>query len=163
LRSSPVSETPPGTGHDIVVARQVPGSADEIFDFLSDLGNHWLLADRFIEVLRLDREPGGEVHGGKVRMRGPLGIRRTAVTRVIDQERATMMSGTAELAGGTRARVTWSFGSNGDVTLVRLSTDVERAGALDRLLLALGGRAWLRRRFAAILDTLANYFADRRR
>jgi hypothetical protein len=153
-----VSETPPGSRHDIAVAREVPAPADEIFDFLSDLGNHWLLADRFIEVLRLEREPGGEAHGGKVRMHGPLGIRRTAVTRVTDQDRGRMMAGTAELGGGTRARVTWSLTPEGDATLVRLGADVETAGALDRMLLALGGKVWLRRRFGAILDTFTERF-----
>ena len=38
---------------------------------------------------------------------------------------------------------------------MRLAADVERAWAPDRLLLALGGRWWLRRRFASTLERLA--------
>jgi hypothetical protein len=69
-----------------------------------------------------------------------------------------MMTGTAELGGGTRARVTWSFTPDGDATTVRLAAEVEKAGPLDRVLLALGGKAWLRHRLAAILATLADRF-----
>jgi hypothetical protein len=137
---------------------KVPAPPGEVFDFLSDLGNHWVMADRFIEVVRLDGEPGGAAAGGRVRIHGPLGIRRTAVTRVTTRERPTMMTGTAELGGGTRARVTWSFTPDGDATTVRLAAEVEKAGPLDRVLLALGGKAWLRHRLAAILATLADRF-----
>jgi uncharacterized protein YndB with AHSA1/START domain len=136
----------------------VPASPEEVFDFLSDLGNHWLMADRFIEVVRLDGTPGEAATGGTVRMHGPLGIRRTAITRVTGQERPKMMTGTADLRGGTRARVTWSFVPDGDGTTVRLAAEVQKAGPLDRMLLTLGGKAWFRRHLATILAALAESF-----
>jgi Polyketide cyclase / dehydrase and lipid transport len=91
-------------------------------------------------------------------MHGPLGMRRTATTRVTSSERPTTMTGTAELSGGTRARVTWSFTPDGRGTTVRLAAALEKAGPLDRALLAIGGRAWFRRRLAAILAALADRF-----
>jgi uncharacterized protein YndB with AHSA1/START domain len=145
-------------GPDFSAEGHVPASPAAVFDFLSDLGNHWVMADRFIEVVRLDTDRGGTATGGKVRMRGPLGIRRTATTRVTSSERPTTMTGTAELSGGTRARVTWSFSPDGDGTTVRLAAALEKAGPLDRALLVLGGRAWFRRRLAAILAALADRF-----
>ena len=42
----------------------------------------------------------------------------------------------------------------GERTRVRLEATVEQASPLDRVLLAAGGRRWLERRFAAILQTL---------
>src|SRR4029453_8802813 len=44
-------------------------------------------------------------------------------------------------------------------TDVTLSAELEEATPLDRLLLALGGRAWLQRRFASVLGRLADLFA----
>jgi uncharacterized protein YndB with AHSA1/START domain len=143
---------------EISAAGQVAASPEEVFAFLSDLENHWLLADRFVEVLTLDRGSDGAVHGGSVRMRGPLGLGRTATTRVVSTESPVAMTGTADLSGGTRAVIHWRLARDGGPTRVELAAHLERAGSLDRLLLALGGRRWIRRRFSSILQTLARHF-----
>ena len=138
----------------------VPASPDAVFGFLSDLENHWALADRFIEVVELERADGDEpVQGGTVRMHGPLGTRRTARTRVVSVEQAHSLSGTATLSGGTSARVRWLLSPVTGGTRVCLSAELERPGPVDRVLLAVGGRRWLRHRFGAILRTLADRFA----
>jgi polyketide cyclase/dehydrase/lipid transport protein len=121
---------------------------------LHDLDNHWLLADRFIEVVHLD----GAGEGGKVRLRGPLGLGRTVTTRVVTAEPASSIVGTAGLSGGTQATVRWTLTPAEGGTLVELAAFVERAGTLDRLLLAAGARRWLRRRFSSILARLAQRF-----
>ena len=54
----------------------------------------------------------------------------------------------------TLAHVDWTLTPNGTTTRVRLAARVERASARDRMLLALGGRILMRRRFAKILATL---------
>jgi hypothetical protein len=38
---------------DIEAAALVPAPPEDVFAFLSDLRNHWRLADRFVEVLTL--------------------------------------------------------------------------------------------------------------
>ncbi|MFL5896243.1 MAG: SRPBCC family protein [Thermoleophilaceae bacterium] len=134
----------------------VPAAPEAVFRFLSDLENHWRLADRWIEVVELERSNGA--HGGRVRMRGPLGIGRTARTTVVDAQPEHVMHGTAEL-GRTRALIGWELHEDVGGTAVRLSANVERTGLLDGLLLALGGRAWMQRRFEAILATLAQHFS----
>jgi hypothetical protein len=140
----------------IEAAALVPAEPQEVFDFLSDLGNHWLLASRFVEVLELDRSgPDAPCDSGVVRLRGPLGIRRTARTRVTAARAPRLMIGTAEIAGGTRARVSWTLAARLGETRVRLAAEVDGASRLDRLLLALGGRRWLERRFAETLEVLA--------
>lgn len=128
-----------------------------MFDFLSDLDNHWQLADGAISVVSV--EPGD---GGRVRMRGPLGVRRTAVTTVDELDPPRAMAGSAQVGGRTRARVTWTLEPDGDSgsTNVTLAATVEHAAPLDRLLLAAGGRAWLGSRFARILSTLAERFEE---
>jgi len=138
----------------------VPAPPDEIFAYLSDLENHWQLADRFVEVVALDRaSPQAEAHGGKVRMHGPFGLKRTATTRVVAADPNRAMRGTAELADGTRARIEWRFAPEHSGTRVHLRAEVERASAADRFLLATGGAFWLRRRFAKILQALAARFS----
>jgi hypothetical protein len=140
----------------------VPASPEEVFAFLSDLENHWQLADRFVEVVGLDRpSPNGRANGGQVRIRGPAGITRTASTRVVAAERPSSMRGTAQLGDGTRANIEWRFAPEGNGTRIRLGAEVERASRLDSVLLMAGGSIWVRRRFEKILQALGTRFSDR--
>ena len=140
---------------DIDASEVVPAPREAVFGFLSDLGNHWAVAGRWIEVVALD----GEGDGGRVRIRGPLGVRRTAVTSVERVDPPERLEGTA-LLGRTEARVTWTLCEQRDGgTEVRLAATVVRAGPLDRAVLALGGASWMRRLFAATLVHLAARFA----
>jgi hypothetical protein len=91
-----------------------------------------------------------------VRLHGPLGVRRTVRTRVTLARSPSEIEGVAELSGGTRARVRWTLEPNGESTRVRLAAKVESATLPDRLLLAFGGRAWMRKRFAFGLSRLDN-------
>jgi hypothetical protein len=94
-----------------------------------------------------------------VRIAGPLGLHRTAHTRVRRADPPRALEGSATL-GGTVARVRWELREQrGGATLVRLEAEVEHATPLDRLLLAAGGRAWLQRRFGATVVALARRFA----
>ena len=146
--------------HHIEATAVVPLEREELFDYLADLENHWALADRFVEVLELDRGAGehgpGPATGGRVRMRGPLGIRRTARTRVLAADAPNGMLGTAELGRRTLAVVSWTLIERGAGMLVGLRAEVVRAGPVDRLLLRLGGRRWLERRFVSTLDRLGD-------
>ena len=139
---------------EIEAAALVPAPPDEVFEFLCDLSNHWRLTDRQVTVVSLN----GDQDGGVVRVHGPLGLRRTAHTRVTASRQSRLLIGTAELAGGTRARVSWTLAGRINQTRVRLAADVEHASPLDRVLLALGGRIWMRRVFRQTLERLAERF-----
>jgi hypothetical protein len=129
----------------------VPARREAVFAFIARLEHHWRVADRWIEVLELDADG----LGGRVRMRGPLGVSRTVTTRVDESDAPARLHGTA-LLGATRAEVTWTLSDAGfDATRVQLEARVLEAGALDRMLLAAGGRAWLRRRLASTVAALA--------
>ena len=82
-------------------------------------------------------------------------MRRTVTTNVIRATPNSSMRGSAEPNGGTRAEVSWTLTPKGEVTYVTLAARLMRVSTLDRLLLAVGGRAWLARRFASILERLA--------
>jgi hypothetical protein len=133
----------------------VPAERERVFAFLSDLRNHWLVADPFVDVVRLGAA------GGVVRISGPLGLRRTTATKVTRAEPPAFIAGTAEIGARTRAQVSWLLSPRGASTTVRLVAQVEQASALDRVLLALGGRAWLERRFAGALARLAGHLGAR--
>jgi hypothetical protein len=148
---------------DVEAAALVPAPAEEVFAFLADLGNHWMVTDRFVSVVDLHGPEQGPADGGVVRLRGPLGVRRTVTTRVAASKPPRLLIGTAQIGAVTRARVSWALASHGESTRVRLAAAVERASALDRVLLRVGGRLWLARRFEATLDGLVEEFASGRR
>ena len=148
---------------DIEAAALIDASLEEVFDFLSDLRNHWRVTDRFVEVRSLGASDGVRTDSGRVRVRGPFGLGRTATTRVVASRPPRLMIGTAEIGPRTRARVSWTLAGRLGSTRVRLVAEIEDASPLDRLLLALGGRWWLRRRFASTLDHLAREMGSRSR
>ena len=139
-------------GARIEAERVVAATPEAVFTFLSNLENHWKLTGRWVEAVVL------EDSNGRVRIHGPLGLRRTARTTVVDASPCHVIHGTAELSGGTVARVAWELGEDAGGTEVRLSAEVDHATLPDRLLLALGGRVWMARRFEAILERLDQQF-----
>ncbi|HKP88860.1 MAG TPA: SRPBCC family protein, partial [Thermoleophilaceae bacterium] len=106
---------------DVEAAALIPAPPEVVFAFLCDLRNHWRLADRFVEVLTLDSSDGGRADGGRVRVRGPFGMRRTVSTRVAAAREPRLIIGTAELASGTRARVSWVIAGRLGSSRVRLA------------------------------------------
>ena len=122
---------------------------ERVFEFLSDLRNHWRLEEG--TFLALD-EVGEK--GGVIRMRGPFGLARTVRTQVLEAVPPSQLSGRADLSGGTVGLVTWTIEPDGSGSLVRLAAEVAEASLPDRLVLTLGGNAWLRRLFERALANL---------
>ena len=131
----------------VVARRLVPRPAEELYALLADLRGHWDLAGRWVHPLELRAD------GGTVRVRGPLGLRRTVSTQLDTLEPPRRVSGLAH-SGATRAAISWDLSPSDGGTLVTLRADLLEAGPLDRLVLALGGRAWMGGRFAATLQRL---------
>ncbi|HKP17049.1 MAG TPA: SRPBCC family protein [Gaiellaceae bacterium] len=126
----------------IAASRLVPYPPERVFEFLADLDNHWRLDDAFV------------VGNGGVRIRGPLGLARDARTELVSARAPASLRGRADVGNGTVGLVTWDVAAAGAGSEVTLAAVVERAALRDRLLLAAGGRRWLRRRFARVLETL---------
>ncbi len=139
--------------------RAIAAEREPFFEFLSDVENHWLLAEGFVEQLAIGGAPDGRERR-RVRLRGPLGVPRRARTSVIASVAPRLLIGRAELGRRTVARVSWVLMPVcSGATAVELSAVVERVALLDALVLRLGGRDWLERRFEATLRVLAELAA----
>lgn len=129
---------------------------DAVWALLADLREHWLLADRWTEVLRVDAD------GGMILLRGPLGVRRTVDVRVTERVAPTELQGLALLGDTTAARVQWALHAlDGGRTRVTLRADVLAVAGGDRMLLGLGARRWLQWRFAVTLRRLNERLTER--
>lgn len=133
----------------IVAQALVRAPVQAVWLLLADLREHWLLADRWTEVLRIDAD------GGTIRLRGPAGVRRTVHVRVTERVAEVELEGVALLGVATAARVRWRLAAEGEAaTRVTLVAEGISAGPGDRVLLALGARRWLRWRFGVTLARL---------
>ena len=141
---------------DIEAEALIPAPPEEVFDFLCRLENHWALTGRSVTAVELN----GDRDGATVQVHGPLGLRRTVRTKVTASRSPRLLIGVAELPSGTRAAVSWTLAGRMNQTRVRLAAIVEHASPGDRLLLAIGGRAWMTRMFEHSLERLARRFSE---
>lgn len=145
----------------IVARRQISARSAEVVRFLDDLENHARLAPGSVEVLSLERGNDAAAHA-VVRLRGPLGIRRTARTELLPISRGSRsIHGRASIGSRTSATIVWTITAcgrgNSDVTLY---ARVEHAAPFDRLLLRVGAARWLSGHFATALAHLSDELAE---
>ena len=131
-------------------------SAEMAYDFLSHLPNHARIAGRRLRVESLATER----LGGRIVIRGPLGLRRTAVTTITYLTPSRGVGGIAEVGRRTAGLVDWEIQRLAAGCRVTLRATIVRAGAFDRMLFALGGRWWLTRGFARAVALLGEVAAD---
>jgi carbon monoxide dehydrogenase subunit G len=146
----------------IVASRHVGAPADQVLRFLADLENHARLAPGAVELLSLERGPDLCTRA-LVELRGPLGIRRTATTELVPTRVADSIAGRACVGKGTLVSVVWRIHRRGPGSAVTLSATLDETRPVDAMLLRLGGRRWLARRFAVALDHLSEQLAPVRR
>lgn len=142
----------PHRTRSIAARKDVRVPAETLYAFLATLDNHWLLADRFVSLVRL-HGPVRSRTGGEIVIRGPWGLRRHARTRLDTYEQASRIVGTAAVGRRTVARVTWALTPIPGGTDVALTASVLAASPLDRVLLLVAA-SWLRRRFLAAIVRL---------
>lgn len=140
------------TGITISATREVHHRPARVYAFLARLENHRHLGGRALRVLTLDRDG----RGGRIRVATPVGLRRTAHTAITTASNPHRLGGVARVGQSTRAQVHWTIEPAPQGARVVLESTIRRTGLVDRLLLALGGRWWLRRAFGRTLRTLAH-------
>jgi Polyketide cyclase / dehydrase and lipid transport len=142
---------------EISARRALPVGPEEAFAFLSRPHNHRRLATPKIRLRQLQVTGDGELHGALMVLRGPLWLRRAAQTRVVSVQRPGHLAGMAFVGSGTEVQVRWDLGAVGaGATMAILTARVTRLGTAERMLLAIGGRAWVQRLFVATLERLAH-------
>jgi hypothetical protein len=147
-----------GARREIAATREIPAPRETIFGFLASLENHAALGRGSVELLSLERRAGRATEA-VVLLRGPLAIRRTASTAITGTRAPESISGRAWIGPRTRAFVSWEIVSAPHGSTVSIGAIVETARLRDQLLLAFGGRWWLRRRFASALSCLSHRIA----
>src|SRR5690349_12250836 len=83
-----------------------------VFDHLADLRTHWALAQGRVRLL--DTSDAEAAEGGRVRMRGPFGLRRDATTQVLRAERPRLLEGRARIGDRTEAEISWELEPRGE-------------------------------------------------
>jgi Polyketide cyclase / dehydrase and lipid transport len=143
----------------ISARRRVSADAAETFAFLAAPATHRQLQVHGIASLSVSGEDS--LSGGAIVLRGPLGLRRTIRTRIALRQSPTRLAATAHAESGTAAYVSWTLREQHDgTTIVELAAMLSPIAGRDRLLLALGGRPWVRHLFTATLRRLAAELED---
>lgn len=123
---------------------------ERVYELVADIGRHAQIMDRRLRFGGVDAER----RGGRIVIAGPLGLRRVAHTAVTADQAPHRFGGVAAVGPRTLALAHWRIApAPGGATVVLEATPL-RLGALDRLLLALGGRRWLRDAFARVLENV---------
>jgi hypothetical protein len=135
----------------VTAVRLVEAPIAEIYRFLDRLPNHERLTGSRLRLLEL----AADRQGARMRVRGPFGLRRTVETTITYRRAPYAMGGIAGTGRRTSAEVHWTLDPAGSGTVVTLTAILHRRSAADRLLLALGGRRWLRSAFEQALAALA--------
>ena len=138
------------------MTRQVAAGAEALSDFLANLDNHWALCEEMVDITS-SQGPAGQADEASLTLRGPLGITRSARTRLLGAS-LDKVWGRAQLGNGTQARVTWRFAPARGTTAVELELELRDARLFDRLLFALL-RPWITSRLARALGRLGEIAA----
>jgi uncharacterized protein YndB with AHSA1/START domain len=148
------------------VSTTISKPREEVFEYLADISNHAEFTDHYLVDWRLLREDSyGKGAGARFRVKAPLN--RFAWADMTLAELAPPYRIVEKGRGGKYNRVrmlgtyTLSPGAAG-TTKVEYTLETEPALFSDRLLEALGGRAWTRRQAAKAMRRLRRILEEGR-
>ena len=162
---------------EVRATRTIAAPPERIFAYLEEVDRHWELLGSRLEPLRA--YDGRRSHA---RLHGPLGIRRTLWIELSSLDAPHELIGRVEAGRGrTVGTVRWVVRPTAvapaatparpgpsarpvaaaSASTVELTARTEVAGALDRLLLLLGGARWLRGSLELVLARLDDRLGER--
>lgn len=147
----------PPAGRTIRASRPIAAAPHDLAAFLADLANHFALCEELVEIESLDGPPGASTRAS-VLVKGPLGVRRRARTRLLGITVAHVR-GLAELDSGSQLRISWRLAPNRGTTTVTVELELREAHLLDGFLFTLG-RHWLTAQLGRSLERLARAAAS---
>ena len=129
-------------------ARSISAPAERIFVYLERLEHQFELIGSRAERLAT---AGASM---RVRLRGPVGIRRTVRASLTYARSPESIVGRAEAGRSSRATVRWSIQRSDVGSWVQVIAHADALGPVDAMLVRLGGRRWLARSLELALETL---------
>lgn len=144
---------------EVRATRTIAAPPGRIFAYLEEVDRHWELLGSRLEPLR-----AYDGRRSQARLHGPLGIRRTLWIELSSLAPPHELTGRVEAGRGrTVGTVRWVVrpADAAGASTVELTARTDVAGALDRLLLLLGGARWLRGSLELVLARLDDRLGDR--
>jgi uncharacterized protein YndB with AHSA1/START domain len=150
----------------VTVSTTIAKPREQVFEYLADIANHAEFTDHYLVDWHLTREnPYGTGAGARFRVKAPL--KRFSWADMTFAELQPPYRIIEHGRGGKYNRVrmlgTYTLTSGpGGTTKVRYTLETEPAQLSDRLLDALGGRAWSRRQAAKAMRRLRTILEEGR-
>ncbi len=135
----------------VTVATVISAPREQVFDYLQDIANHAEFTDHYLVDWRLTREVSvGRGAGARFRVKAPGNRFSWADSTFVEVQRPHLIVEAGRTGKNNRIRTLGTYelsqGPSG-TTRVRFTLESERSPFLsDRILEALGQRAWLRRK-----------------
>ena len=138
----------------IEVSRLIGVRRPEVHALLADVEAHALLSVRGLQLVAAADAPSSP--HGLIRVNPPGPLKRTVSTVMSHRDNPSTIAGTARIGRRRVADIVWSLDSRGSDTLVLLSARTRKLSRVEHVVLVLGGRWWIRRRFRKVLERLDN-------
>src|SRR6476619_941620 len=139
---------------------------EEVFDYLADIANHAEFCDHYLVEWHLTREdPYGAGAGARFRVDAPFNRFPWADITLVEVERPWRIVETGRTGKYNRIRTLGTFElepTAAGTTRVSFTLETEPAMLSDKLLEALGARAWFRRKNGKALRRLRSILEDDR-
>jgi hypothetical protein len=137
-----------------------------VFDYLADIANHAEFSDHYLVDWHLLREdPRGVGAGARFRVKAPLNRFSWADLTIAEVQPPYRILERGRGGKFNRIRIVTTYtlqAAPGDSTRVDLTVETEPALLSDRLVEALGGSSWLRRKIARSMRRLKTILEEDR-
>jgi uncharacterized protein YndB with AHSA1/START domain len=148
------------------VSTTIARPREEVFEYLADIANHAEFTDHYLVEWRLTREdPYGEGAGARFRVKAPLSRFSWADMTIAEMQPPFRIVERGRGGKFNRIRMvgvyTLSPGAGG-TTKVEYTLETVPVMPSDRLMDALGGRAWVRRKAAKAMRRLRTILEEGR-
>lgn len=144
--------------HPVTASAVISAPREQVFEYLRDIANHAEFTDHYLVDWRLTRENSvGVGAGARFRVKAP-GNRFSwadATLTEVSAPHRIVETGRAGKANRVRTLGVYELSAApGGATRVRFTLETEARVLSDRLMEALGGRAWLKRKNAKAMRRL---------
>ena len=148
------------------VSTTISRPREEVFEYLSDIANHAEFSDHYLVDWHLLREdPRGVGAGARFRIKAPLNRFSWADLTISELQRPFRILERGRGGKYNRIRIVAIYTlqpAPGGGTQVDLTLETETAVPSDRLMDAMGGRSWMRRKSARAMRRLTTILEDGR-